>query len=48
MLENWTYEPAVLARLSGHYEDLSQPLTDDLREKLIRARVIFVFKALTL
>lgn len=38
MLENWCYEPVVLARLSGHYEDLSKPLPDDLREKLIKAK----------
>jgi len=40
MLENWCYEPVVLAKLSGHYKDLSKTLPDDLREKLIKARYV--------
>jgi len=38
MLENWCYDAEVLKRLSGHYQDLSKPLPDDLREKLIKAK----------
>jgi len=38
MLENWCYEAEVLKRISGHYQDLSKPLPDDLRQKLIRAK----------
>jgi len=40
MLENWCYEPVVLAKLSGHYNDQSKTLPDDLREKLIKSRYV--------
>jgi len=38
MLENWCYESEVLKQISGHYKDLSQPLPEDLRVKLINAK----------
>lgn len=38
MLENWCYESEVLKQISGHYKDLSKPLPDDLRVKLINAK----------
>jgi len=40
MLENWIYEPVVLAKLSGHYKDISKPLPDEMREKLLKARYV--------
>lgn len=40
MLENWIYEPEVLAKLSGHYQDESKSLPEELREKLLRARYV--------
>ncbi len=38
MLENWIWEPAVLARLSGHYKDRSRKLPPELLAKLVAAR----------
>lgn len=37
MLENWCWQPAVLARLSRHHQS-GQPLPDTLREALIGAK----------
>ena len=37
MLENWCWQPQVLARLSRHHQT-GAPLPDDLREKLIEAK----------
>jgi thimet oligopeptidase len=38
MLENWVWDPAVLAQLSGHYKDHSKKLPKDLLEKMIAAK----------
>ena len=39
MLENWCYDEAVLKELSGHYLNREQSLPDDLRQKLVDAKV---------
>ncbi|MGZ3709445.1 MAG: M3 family metallopeptidase, partial [Bdellovibrionota bacterium] len=38
MLENWVWQPQVLALLSGHYLDHSQKLPQDLLNRMIQAR----------
>eukprot|EP01119_Soliformovum_irregulare_P009694 TRINITY_DN232_c0_g2_i1.p1 TRINITY_DN232_c0_g2~~TRINITY_DN232_c0_g2_i1.p1 ORF type:complete len:572 (+),score=214.58 TRINITY_DN232_c0_g2_i1:230-1945(+) len=38
MLENWCYEEEVLKIISGHYQDQSKTLPNELREKIIKAR----------
>lgn len=38
MLENWVWDPAVLASLSGHYKDRSQKLPKDLLARMIAAK----------
>jgi len=38
MLENWCYESEVLRRLSGHYQNNSKKLPEDMLESLIKAR----------
>ena len=38
MLENWVWQPEVLAKISGRYDNLSQKLPEDLRKKMIAAR----------
>lgn len=38
MLENWVWDPAVLATLSGRYDDPSQKLPKELLERMIAAR----------
>ena len=35
MLENWCWEPKVLAKMSSHYET-KKPLPDELIEKIIK------------
>jgi len=39
MLENWCWTSEGLARLSGHYEDTSNKLPDELIEKLVASKV---------
>lgn len=41
MLENWCWEPAVLKRITSHYETQS-PLSGDLIEKLVKSRYVNV------
>ncbi len=38
MLENWVYWKEILTLVSGHYQDHSKKLPDDLLQKLIEAR----------
>jgi thimet oligopeptidase len=38
MLENWVWDPAVLAKLSGHYKDHSKPLPEDLLKRMLAAK----------
>lgn len=38
MLENWVWDPAVLAQLSGHYKDRTQKLPKDLLARMIAAK----------
>jgi thimet oligopeptidase len=38
MLENFVWDPAVLASLSGHYKDRSQKLPKELLDKMLAAR----------
>ncbi len=38
MLENWVWDPAVLASLSGNYKDPSKKLPEDLLKKMIAVR----------
>jgi Zn-dependent oligopeptidase len=38
MLENFVWDPAVLASLSGHYKDHSKKLPKDLLDKMLAAR----------
>eukprot|EP01116_Phalansterium_solitarium_P020301 TRINITY_DN5937_c0_g1_i1.p1 TRINITY_DN5937_c0_g1~~TRINITY_DN5937_c0_g1_i1.p1 ORF type:complete len:776 (+),score=281.64 TRINITY_DN5937_c0_g1_i1:314-2329(+) len=40
MLENWCYDSAVLKRLSGHYQDASKSLPEELRQKLLAAKLV--------
>ena len=39
MLENWTWDPSVLARLSKHYET-GKPLDGELVGRIIKARAV--------
>jgi thimet oligopeptidase len=39
MLENWCYESEVLKEISGHYLDTSVPLPEELRKRLVDAKV---------
>ncbi|KAI0372212.1 Metalloprotease [Pilatotrama ljubarskyi] len=41
MLENWCYEPKVLARMSSHYET-GKPLDSALIEKIVQSRYVNV------
>eukprot|EP01006_Ploeotia_vitrea_P033833 TRINITY_DN65647_c8_g12_i1.p1 TRINITY_DN65647_c8_g12~~TRINITY_DN65647_c8_g12_i1.p1 ORF type:complete len:678 (+),score=97.27 TRINITY_DN65647_c8_g12_i1:48-2081(+) len=38
MLENWCYQEAALALLSGHFQDNTKPLPAELRESLVKAK----------
>jgi thimet oligopeptidase len=38
MLENWVWDPGVLKKLSGRYDDPSQQLPQDLLERMIAAK----------
>ncbi|MFA6092231.1 MAG: M3 family metallopeptidase [Elusimicrobiota bacterium] len=38
MPENWVWDPAVLERISGHYQDPAKKLPKDLLAKMIAAR----------
>lgn len=38
MLENWVWEPSILAELSGHYSDHSKKLPKDLLDKMVSVR----------
>jgi Zn-dependent oligopeptidase len=38
MLENWVWDPEVLASLSGYYKDPSKKLPKDLLEKMLAAK----------
>ncbi len=42
MLENWVWEKEALQKLSGHYEDASKKLPDDLIEKMLKAKLLGV------
>lgn len=43
MLENWCWEPKILAKMSSHYET-KEPLPQDMIDKVLRACVLsFVF-----
>lgn len=42
MLENWVWFKESLSKLSGHYQDPSQPLPEDLLNKLIQAKLVNV------
>jgi len=42
MLENWCWEPKVLALVSSHYKT-QQPLSADLIDKIVRRLVIIPF-----
>lgn len=39
MLENWCWEPAVLKRITSHYET-QEKLSDELIDKLIKSRYV--------
>jgi Zn-dependent oligopeptidase len=41
MLENWCWEPAVLKRMSSHYQT-GAPLSDELIEKIVKSRYVNV------
>ncbi|KAJ7175804.1 metallopeptidase MepB [Mycena filopes] len=41
MLENWCWEPEVLAKMSSHYET-KQPLSSELIEKIVKSRYVNV------
>ncbi|ETW81741.1 Metallo peptidase M3A [Heterobasidion irregulare TC 32-1] len=41
MLENWCWEPKVLAKMSSHYET-KKPLSDELIEKIVKSRYVNV------
>ncbi|KAF5338907.1 hypothetical protein D9611_008754 [Ephemerocybe angulata] len=41
MLENWCWEPKVLAKMSSHYET-KEPLSPELIEKIIKSRYVNV------
>ncbi len=38
MFENWVWDPALLARISGHYADRSQKLPKEIVAKMLAAR----------
>jgi thimet oligopeptidase len=38
MFENWVWEPALLDRISGHYQDRTKKLPKELAAKLLAAR----------
>jgi thimet oligopeptidase len=38
MLENWVWDPTILAMLSGHYQDTTQKLPKAMLDKMIAAR----------
>ncbi|HVJ64517.1 MAG TPA: M3 family metallopeptidase [Bdellovibrionota bacterium] len=38
MLENWVWEPSILAKISGHYTDTKKKLPEDLVKRMIEAR----------
>jgi thimet oligopeptidase len=38
MLENWVWDPVILNKLSGHYQDHSQKLPPELLKQMIEAR----------
>ena len=38
MLESWCWEPAALARMSGHVDDNSKPLPEALVKTLVAAK----------
>jgi thimet oligopeptidase len=42
MLENWVWDKAALAKLSGHYQDTSKPLPDEQIQKLMNAKLLNV------
>jgi Zn-dependent oligopeptidase len=42
MLENWCYDAEVLKEISGHYQNLSTPLPENLRQRLVDAKVYFI------
>eukprot|EP00003_Mantamonas_plastica_P020230 TRINITY_DN3270_c0_g1_i1.p2 TRINITY_DN3270_c0_g1~~TRINITY_DN3270_c0_g1_i1.p2 ORF type:complete len:541 (-),score=188.97 TRINITY_DN3270_c0_g1_i1:211-1833(-) len=42
MLENWCWEPEILARLSGHYQDKSNKLPKELCDKMVAAKNVDV------
>lgn len=42
MLENWVWEREALQKLSGHYEDMTKKLPDDLIEKMLKAKLLGV------
>jgi thimet oligopeptidase len=39
MLENWCWVPSLLQRLSGHWQDLSRKLPDDMARTLAASRI---------
>lgn len=39
MLENWCWEPAVLKRITSHYQT-QEKLSDELIDKLIKSRYV--------
>lgn len=39
MLENWVWEKESLQKLSGHYQDKSKPLPDELIKKMVDAKL---------
>ncbi|KAF9046329.1 hypothetical protein BJ165DRAFT_1345534 [Panaeolus papilionaceus] len=41
MLENWCWEPKVLAKMSSHYKT-GEPLSEELIEKIIKSRYVNV------
>ena len=40
LLENWAWDPQILQKMSGHYQD-GQPLPDDLIQRILAARNFF-------
>ena len=38
MLENWVWQPEILAKLSGHWQDHARKLPQDLLDQLLKAR----------
>jgi len=38
MFENWCWQPEILRKLSGHYQDTSKPLPDELIKNIIRSK----------